>query len=147
LVDLFVPGPAGAGAGLAGNVEIGRVLGLRRDVTTVAEHASARLAALAKRAGARLIFVMDGDRQAIYRGDKTSPALQLNRILADAAARRGVDLVDMHPVFAEHWSDHHERFEFISDGHWNALAHAVVARALAKHIGGHAAQASLHGKN
>jgi len=135
LVDLILPSRAGAEGMLAGNVEIDRVLALRRDVTAVAEHASARLAALAKSVGARLVFVMDGDRQAIYRGDKTSPALQLNQILADAAARSEVDLINMHPVFAEHWSGHHQRFEFASDGHWNALAHVVVADAVAKYIG------------
>jgi hypothetical protein len=148
LVDLILPsGDAAAEGKLAGNVEIDRVLAQRRDVTAVAEHASARLAALANSTGAQLVFVMDGDRQAIYREDNTSLVLQLNQILADAAAQKGIDLIDMHPVFAEHWSTHHQRFEFASDGHWNALAHALVAGTVAKYINRRDAQESSRSNN
>ena len=91
LVDLFLPGKAGAAEKpLAGNVEIERVVALQPEVAAVADHATARLVALAGKIGAHLLLVMDGDRQAIYRGDKTSPALALNQILSDAAARHGV---------------------------------------------------------
>ena len=46
-----------------------RVLALHRKVAAVADHGTARLAELAGDIGARLLLVMDGDRQAIYRGD------------------------------------------------------------------------------
>ena len=135
LVDLLLPSRAGAAdTPWAGNVEIERVLALRRKVAAVADHGTARLAELAGGIGARLLLVMDGDRQAIYRGDATSPALRLNQILADAAARHGVGFLDMHHVFADHWATHHRRFEFSADGHWNESAHSVVASSIAQYI-------------
>src|SRR6187200_1495652 len=103
-------------------------------MAAVADYATARLLVLAGKVGARLLLVMDGDRQAIYRGDTTSPALALNQILSDAAARHGIGLLQLHTTFAEHWATHHRRFEFSADGHWNELAHSVAAATIAKHI-------------
>lgn len=135
LVDLLLPSQAGAAdTPWAGNVEIERVLALRSEVAAVADHGTARLAELADGIGARLLLVMDGDRQAIYRGDAMSPALRLNQILADAAARYGVGFLNMHHVFADHWAAHHRRFEFGADAHWNESAHSVVASSIAQYI-------------
>lgn len=134
IVDLFLPRPAGVGEGhWAGNVEIDRVLAERREVEAASDHAVARLAALADRIGARLLLVMDGDRNAIYRGT-TSRALDLNAILSEAAARRGVSFLDLHPVFAAHWASHHQRLNFNDDAHWNELGHSVVGYAIAERI-------------
>jgi hypothetical protein len=144
LIDLLLPRRADAAeTRWAGNVEIERVLALRREIEAVANYAVARLAALAGGTGARLLLVMDGDRNAIYRGDATSPALTLNQILADAAARHGVGFLDMHPVFADHWATRRRRFEFAADGHWNELAHSVVVAAIAKHV----QQSGVAGRN
>ena len=77
---------------------------------------------------------MDGVRQAVYRGEQSSPALELNRILAVAAANHGVALVDLHSNFSAHWTAHHRRFDFDTDGHWNELGHSLAAAAIAKHI-------------
>jgi hypothetical protein len=110
------------------------VLAGRREVAAAADHAAERLAALAAGIGARLLLVMDGDRQSIYRGDPAGLALELNRILADAAKRRGISILDLHPVFAAHWAGHHRRFEFEADAHWNELGHSIVATAIAERI-------------
>jgi hypothetical protein len=135
IIDLFLPRQGGAGKGpWAGNVEIGRVLTVQRDVSAAADHAVARLAALADAVDARLLMVIDGDRHAIYRGDAASPALALNRILADAAERHHATFLDLHPVFAAHWAAHHRRFDFDADGHWNELGHSIVGAAIADRI-------------
>ena len=135
LIDLLLPRPARAAESpWAANVEIGRILAERREVTAVADHAVARLAALANGAGARLLLTMDGDRQAIYRGDAGSPALELNRILAAAAGRHGIGFLDLHPVFAAHWAAHRRRFDFDADGHWNELGHSVVGTAIGERV-------------
>jgi hypothetical protein len=135
IIDLFLPRQAGAGESpWAGNVEIGRILAMQRDVTAAADHAVARLAALAGSVDARLLMVMDGDRHAVYRGDEASPALALNRILADAAERHRTAFLDLHPVFAAHWTKHRRRFDFEADGHWNELGHSIVGTAIADRI-------------
>jgi hypothetical protein len=134
LLDLLLPRPAGAATPFAANVDIGRVLAAQREVAAVADHAAARLAALAAGVGARVLLVMDGDQQAIYRGDVDGPALVLNRIMAQAAERHGLPLLDLHPVFAAHWAAHRRRFEFNTDSHWNELSHSIVGTAVADRI-------------
>jgi hypothetical protein len=135
IVDLLLPRPAGAAENPdAANVEIDSILRQRREVAAVADHASARLAGLAAGIGARLLLVMDGDRYAIYRGDPSSPALELNRIMAAAAAKLSIGFLDLHPIFAAHWAAHHRRFDFDADGHWNELGHSVAADAIAGRI-------------
>lgn len=134
LIDRLLPHPAGAAALYAANVDIGRVLAGSREVEAVADYAVARLAALAKTTGARLLITMDADRQAIYSGQAQSPALTLNRILAEAAARHDVAFLDLQPVFAAHWAAHHRRFDFDADGHWNELGHSIVGYAIAARI-------------
>jgi hypothetical protein len=134
LIDLFLPRAAGAESPWAGNVDIDRVLAAERDAAAAADHAVARLATLAASIDARLLLVMDGDRQAIYRGDPTSPALALNRILAGAAERHRAAFLDLHPVFAAHWGAHRRRFDFEADGHWDELGHSIVGAAIAERI-------------
>jgi hypothetical protein len=46
------------------------------------------IAERAKDMGAKLVFAMDGHRSAIYLGVGASPALELNRLAAQAAADR-----------------------------------------------------------
>jgi lysophospholipase L1-like esterase len=135
IVDLFLPRPAGAGHDTyVANVDIGSILSRRREVEAVANHAVTRLRVLAAGIDSRLLMVMDGDRQSIYRGAPSSPALELNRIMAVAAGNHVVEFLDLHPIFAAHWQSHRERFEFDSDGHWNELGHSVVAAAIVERI-------------
>jgi lysophospholipase L1-like esterase len=93
------------------------------------EHLVARVAALQRAHGFRLLLVMDGARQAIYDG-RDSRALALNRMVGAAASRHGVAYIDLHPLFAEAWRRDKQRFEFAHDGHWNARGHELAARAI-----------------
>jgi hypothetical protein len=133
IIDLFLPRRPTTEP-WAANVNVRRVLAEQPEIAAVADHAAMRLAALAARIGARLLLVMDGDRHAIYRGETTSPVLALNRIMAAAAARHGIAFLDLQPVFAAHWTAHHQRFDCDADGHWNELGHALVGSALAERI-------------
>lgn len=135
LVNLVLTRPAGIAEGsIAANVNNSRVLADRRGVEAVADHAAARLTALASSIGARLLIVMDGDRDAIYRGQAESPALALNRIMAEAAERHRIAFLDLQPLFAADWVAHHRRFNFYADGHWNKLGHSIVGHAVAERI-------------
>ncbi len=138
------PGPAGAGAGSAAlreaakasdlpwvdaNVFLARVLDDPDLLAAATDAMVARAAALAKQHGFRLLLTMDGARQAIYEG-RDSRALVLNRLVAELAARHGVDFLDLHPRFAEAWAHDRRRFDHVHDNHWNANGHAVAARAI-----------------
>jgi lysophospholipase L1-like esterase len=113
--------------------DLASVLAARNDVIAVARHAAARLSTMSEGIGARLLLVMDGDRQAIY-ANQESPALELNRIMAAAAEQHGIGFIDLHPIFAAHWRQHRSRLNFETDWHWNELGHSVVAHAVAEHI-------------
>jgi GDSL-like Lipase/Acylhydrolase family len=84
------------------NVDVAAVLAQMPDVVAVTDHLFGRLAAVARAAGARLLLVMDGDRQAIYAG-RDSAALALNAMAAAAARKHAIPFLDLHPVFAADW--------------------------------------------
>lgn len=132
IINLFLSPAAAAEPRYAANVDIG-ILKERREIEAVADHAVERLAALARGIGAKLLFVMDGDRQSIYE-HHTSSVLALNRIMAAAAQRHHIDFLDLQPVFAADWAKHHRRFDFNADNHWNRLGHSIVADAIAAQI-------------
>jgi len=80
----------------------------------------------------RILFVMDGVRDAIYDGrpvEDTYVGRTRNAFLA-AARDRGHEVIDMHEAFAAHYARNRQRFEFPGDGHWNALGHQLVAGAI-----------------
>ena len=128
LVNLLLPR---AEAAAAANTDIDAVLADREGVAAVTDYLFGRIDAVVHAIGARLILAMDGDRFAIYR-DSDSPALALNRLAADAAARHHIPFVDLEPVFLADWREEHRRFDFDADGHWNEHGHAVAAAAIAK---------------
>lgn len=99
------------------------------------EHLFGRMAEWAKGQGAKLLIVMDGDRQSIYAGT-ASAALQLNELAGATAARFGIDFIDLHPRFAADWAQNQQRFDFVSDNHWNIRGHALAARAIADYANG-----------
>jgi hypothetical protein len=128
LVNLLLPR---AEAATAANTDIAAVLADREDVEAAADYLFGRIDAAVHAMGARLLLAMDGDRFAIYR-DRDSPALALNRLAADAAARHQIPFVDLEPVFLAGWRVEHRRYEFDADGHWNEHGHAVAGAAIAR---------------
>lgn len=112
------------------NIDVAAVLAREADVRAAADYVIGRMAARATEIGAKLHLVMDGDRAAIYAGTD-SPALKLNAIAAEMAARHGVPFLDLHPVFAADWAAHRQRFEFAADAHWNERGHRIAGGAVA----------------
>lgn len=102
-------------------------------IEAVTDHVIGRLDEVVRGADARLLLVMDGNRQAIYAGEDIahSTASALNRLVARLAAERGVVFLDLHAAFSADWAAHGQRFEFERDSHWNEHAHAIVAREIA----------------
>lgn len=118
------------------NIDISGLAGREALDRRAAGYLFGRLAAESAQAGAKLLLVMDGVRAPIEAGspeaqDYGSGALRLNRLAAEEAARLGVPFLDLHPVFAKDFRAQHRPFAFKTDGHWNAHAHALAARAVA----------------
>jgi lysophospholipase L1-like esterase len=133
LVDAILgPAKAAGEGGYAANIDVASVFAHEADIRIATDYLFGRLKARADAIGAKLQFVMDGDRAAIYAGRSDSPALKLNRIAAEMAAKHGIAFLDLHPVFAAEWAKTGKRFEFASDAHWNEYGHQVAGRALAE---------------
>ena len=65
----------------------------------------------------------------------------------EAARRHGISFIDLHPRFQRHWLDHHLRFDFELDNHWNQLGHAVAASAIEEFVRESNLAAAMIGKN
>lgn len=95
----------------------------------------ARLPQVAGLKSEKILFVVDGNRSQIY-GDisnETAEASFFNRMrryFIAVASARGYEVIDMHPLFREHFRQHGQRFEFPIDNHWNSLGHSVAAAAV-----------------
>jgi hypothetical protein len=84
-----------------------------------------------------ILFVVDGLRPAVYSETgleraKSSYFGRLRRHFIDQARRRGYEVVDMNPIFAEAYGRDGKRFEPDDDGHWNGYAHGLAALAVSR---------------
>jgi len=82
----------------------------------------------------KFIFLLDGDRKAMYannrQGEKTWQGDDRAAFLA-IVRQYGFDVADMQPVFERDWALRRERLDFLPmDGHWNAVAHRLAAEQL-----------------
>lgn len=124
----------------------------RRDAAL--DYFLAELKTLQQQYQTRFVFLVDGDREAIYsRGRKAAWLGDERAALLARLHAGGYDVADMQQVFARHWNRYGERLDFLPmDGHWNQVAHELAARQLLAIINGnqeevgmpHAAQASAH---
>ncbi|MEO1264525.1 MAG: SGNH/GDSL hydrolase family protein, partial [Pseudomonadota bacterium] len=117
------------------------------DIRKIKDHRSNRffaryvlgeMKALGEEHGFKLVFVMDGVREAIY--DKRSAdeyeVGKLNRIAAEVTADLGLAFADLQGAFATDFATHGKRFEFPFDWHWNGRGNRIVADVLADMIAG-----------
>lgn len=80
-------------------------------------------------------IITDAVRPAVY---NLQPADTLNNHpisrryarLRSEASQAGFHTIDLNPVFHGDFLLHHQRFEFPTDGHWNAHGHRLAAEAL-----------------
>ena len=84
-----------------------------------------------------ILFVVDGPRPALYSPDalkkaESSYVVRTTRYFKEQALARGYEVVDMAPVFIDKHRSDNVRFEFPIDGHWNELAHRLVAEEIRK---------------
>ena len=130
----FLPPARAAGAENArfgANIDIDAVLGRMPQVRAATDYLFVRLRDASRRIGARLLLVMDADRDAIYAGDAAARPLALTAMTQELARAHDIAFLDLHAAFAADWRENHRRFEHASDAHWNQHGHAVAARAIA----------------
>ena len=81
-----------------------------------------------------IIFVVDAPRWYIYNNRVQDAGKSYFGIMRNyfikVAKRKGYRVVDMLPIFADHYIRYGKKFEFPTDPHWNELGHRVVAEAL-----------------
>lgn len=91
----------------------------------------AQLKAVPGAADRQIVFVVDGERNTLYEPKKGKPSWHGDDRQAFMAQARqhGHVVVDMQPVFEEHWRQRAERLDFLPmDGHWNKVAHGLAAQ-------------------
>ncbi|WP_022663499.1 SGNH/GDSL hydrolase family protein [Paucidesulfovibrio longus] len=81
----------------------------------------------------RILFVVDGIRPDLYdpkmlAQDSSTYFWKMRHQFMRLAKEQGYRTVDMQQVFIEDWKQHHRRFEFEGDMHWNGYAHGLFAR-------------------
>jgi hypothetical protein len=118
------------------NIDTARAIAHWPEIEAATDHVFRRLDEVVRSQGARLLVVMDGNRQAIYAGDDIalSTASALNKLAADIASRHEIPFLDLHQAFAEDWDINGIRFEFARDTHWNEHAHAIAAKSIRNFI-------------
>ena len=91
---------------------------------------------LADQNGFRLVFVMDGVREAIYDGKPRAAykVAELNELAAQTAQELGLPFLDLQQTFADDYAANKKRFEFDFDWHWNQRANILVGKAIADEI-------------
>lgn len=99
---------------------------------TLAEYMVQR--AVSENPGIQVIFVTGGP----HMKDSPPTLSTVSQLIADACKRHGATHISLLPIFHADWLQHHKRFDFEHDFHWNAYAfklvgqhlHAVVAEML-----------------
>ncbi|MGK5076167.1 hypothetical protein [Janthinobacterium sp. ZB1P44] len=91
----------------------------------------AQIKALPGAADRQMVFVVDGERNTLYEPKKGKPSWHGDdrQVFMAQARQHGHVVVDMQPVFEEHWRQRGERLDFLPmDGHWNKVAHGLAAQ-------------------
>lgn len=91
---------------------------------------------LAEANGIRLMFSMDGVREAIYDGKPRGQykVAELNELAGQTASELGIPFLDLQKSFADDYAANKKRLEFEFDWHWNARANALAGKAIASMI-------------
>ncbi len=91
---------------------------------------------LADADGFKVVFVMDGVREAVYAEKPVADYKvgKLNGVAAAAASELGLPLLDLQQAFAADWAANKQRFEYSFDWHWNKRANHLVGEAIGRFL-------------
>jgi len=79
-----------------------------------------------------IIVMMDGLRDELYSGKDFSqnPIFWLEELVQQKCQAYGLHFLPLAAAFSQDYRQHHTKFNFDQDGHWNRYGHQVVAAAL-----------------
>jgi hypothetical protein len=112
------------------NIDVDATVRRLDRIRIASDYLIGRMAAIAQAHRIKLLFLMDGDRQAIYDGatdDGRARPLAINKLVGELTARHGVPFIDLHPHFTRDWQQRRVHFEHEKDWHWNAAGHRLAA--------------------
>ena len=104
---------------------------LNRHVPEIIENSADRLVRLIAESGAEQSLVLLIPSRGLWQGGNKENEQKVHREFAAALAARGLEVVDMKPLFEEGGDP--LAYHFKSDGHWNVAGHALAARAIFAH--------------
>ena len=85
----------------------------------------------------QVLFLLDGIRPELYdqeelRETEGSFVDVMRNYFLQAATDINYEVIDLQPLFIEHYQQYQQPFEFPKDNHWNAVANSVFADAIAQ---------------
>jgi hypothetical protein len=130
------PPPGSAAARFEANIDVTELDQEEPRIERATHYLFGQFAQLEHSANVRVLFAMDGPREALYAGKdpRTLEVYRLNRLARAAAERAGLPFVDLTEAFIEDYARNRRRFEFATDNHWNAEAHDLAAREIARRL-------------
>jgi len=104
----------------------------RTKLDALVRYAFEQYAAVADSTGGRLLLVIDGPRQDIYRGTpvEESEDYIYHDITHAVADDLGLSLLDLTETFASAYASEQQKLNFENDYHWNKRGHQLVAQAI-----------------
>ena len=112
----------------AGNTEFSKTIPIEQESRAVVDQFFKNLSLII---GSKpVLFLVDADRESIYMGTSNDNSFfsKMRKYFIDRA--RDHEVVDMSPIFLDHYRIHKAKFEFPTDGHWNELGHRLAADAV-----------------
>ena len=109
-------------------------------IPVIVNYVFARFAELSKEKSVKFILLMDADRSLVGQGSldlnrrAESRLAPLHALVRKIAKRHEIDLIDLTNVFVEDFQRYEVPFAFPHDGHWNAYAHRLTAKALGEFL-------------
>jgi lysophospholipase L1-like esterase len=87
----------------------------------------------------QLLFMMDGDRYDIYKGNNSAnlynkSVLRLNKMAKKIADADGIPFIDLQPIFQQDYQKNHIKFNYVHEFHWNEYGHQIAAEAIYKYL-------------
>jgi len=88
--------------------------------------------------GIPIVFMSHGERYLDVGAVASTPLSPDQQAVREACrGNEQCHFLDLRLAFSRDWAAHHQRFEAVDAGHWNAYARRLVARTLADYIEEH----------
>jgi hypothetical protein len=79
-----------------------------------------------------VLFIVDANRESVYKGASIDNSFfaRMRNYFITRAHNHNHEVIDMYPIFLDHYAVHRTKFEFPTDWHWNELAYRLAADAV-----------------